>query len=180
MSNLFAAIRNRCRISLPRFIYALGIPQVGSATALLLAKNYGNFDNLQANMQAKETAKLVAIDGIGGEMAKDIVEFFGEEHNLKVISALRKYVTIDEYVNDEVSDSPFSGKTVVFTGTLEKYTRAEAKAVAQKLGAKVAGSVSAHTDFVIVGADAGSKAKKAAELGVKTLTEQEFALMITE
>jgi DNA ligase (NAD+) len=180
VSNLFAAIRQRRNISLPRFIYALGIPQVGSATALLLAKNYGTFDNLQADMQAKETAKLVAIDGIGGEMAKDIVEFFGENHNLQVIKELRKYVAVEEYVSDEITDSPLSGKTVVFTGTLEKFTRAEAKAVAQKFGAKVAGSVSAHTDYVIVGADAGSKAKKAAELGVKTLSEEEFAAMLQQ
>lgn len=178
VSNLFAAIRNRRIISLPRFIYALGIPQVGSATALLLAKNYGSFDNLQADMCAKETAKLVEIDGIGGEMAKDIIEFFGEAHNLQVIKELRKYVMVEEYVNDEITDSPLSGKTVVFTGTLEKLTRAEAKALAQKFGAKVAGSVSAHTDYVIVGDDAGSKAKKAAELGVKTLSEEEFKEMI--
>ncbi|MBQ4400215.1 MAG: NAD-dependent DNA ligase LigA, partial [Alphaproteobacteria bacterium] len=180
VSNLFAAIRQRRNISLPRFIYALGIPQVGSATALLLAKNYGTFDNLQADMQAKETAKLVAIDGIGGEMAKDIVEFFGENHNLQVIKELRKYVAVEEYVNDEIIDSPLSGKTVVFTGTLTQFTRAEAKAIAQKFGAKVAGSVSAHTDYVIVGADAGSKAKKAAELGVKTLSEEEFKEIINE
>jgi len=180
VNNLFTAIRNRRIISLPRFIYALGIPQVGSATALLLAKNYGTFDNLQADMQAKETAKLVEIDGIGGEMAKDIVEFFGEEHNLRVINELRKYVTVEEYVNDEITDSPLSGKTVVFTGTLEKLTRAEAKTLAQKFGAKVAGSVSANTDYVIVGADAGSKAKKAAELGVKMLSEDEFAQMTSK
>ena len=178
VSNLFAAIRQRRKISLPRFIYALGIPQVGSATALLLAKNYGTFDNLQADMCTRETAKLVAIDGIGGEMAKDIVEFFGEVHNLKVINELRKYVAVEEYVNDEITDSPLSGKTVVFTGTLTKFTRAEAKAIAQKFGAKVAGSVSAHTDYVIIGADAGSKAKKATELGIKTLSEEEFKEMI--
>lgn len=177
VSNLFAAVRQRRKISLPRFIYALGIPQVGSATALLLAKNYGTFDNLQADMCAKETAKLVSIDGIGGEMAKDIVEFFGEEHNLRVIKELRKYVTVEEYVNEEITDSPLSGKTVVFTGTLEKFTRAEAKAVALKFGAKVSGSVSAHTDYVVMGADAGSKAQKAAELGVKILSEEEFAQM---
>lgn len=180
VSNLFAAIRQRRKISLPRFIYALGIPQVGSATALLLAKNYGTFDNLQADMCTRETAKLVAIDGIGGEMAKDIVEFFGEVHNLKVINELRKYVAVEEYVNDEITDSPLSGKTVVFTGTLTKFTRAEAKAIAQKFGAKVAGSVSAHTDYVIIGADAGSKAKKATELGIKTLSEEEFAATLQQ
>ena len=178
VKNLFAAIRDRRQISLPRFIYALGIPQVGSATALLLAKNYGTLDQLQNDMCAKETAKLVSIDGIGGEMAKDIVEFFGEQHNIDVIKNLRRYVAVEDYVNEENLDSPISGKTVVFTGILENLTRAEAKALAQKFGAKVAGSVSSHTDYVIVGADAGSKAKKAAELGIKVLSEQEFLDLI--
>lgn len=174
VKKLFDAIQNRREISLPRFIYALGIPQVGSATALLLAKNYGTFDSLQADMCALKTDKLVAIDGIGGEMAKDIAEFFGENHNLQVIAKLRQYVHVADYVNEEIADSPLSGKTVVFTGTLEKLTRAEVKAVAQKFGAKVAGSVSAHTDYVVVGADAGSKAKKAAELGISVLSEAQF------
>lgn len=178
VQKLFAAIRERRTISLPRFIYALGIPQVGAATALMLAKNYGSFDNFQKDMVNVDTAKLVAIDGIGGVMAEDIVAFFAEEHNRRVIDELRKYVRVEEFVDDEVADSPFSGKTVVFTGTLEQMTRAEAKAKAQKLGAKVAGSVSSHTDYVVVGADAGSKAKKAAELGIKTLTEAEFLEVI--
>ena len=175
--NLFKAINARRTISLPRFIYALGIPQVGSATALLLAQNYGTFDALQAEMSARETAKLVAIDGIGGEMGNDIVEFFNEQHNISEINKLREYVNVEEFVDERRTDSELSGKTVVFTGTLEKMTRLEAKALAQKCGAKVAGSVSSHTDYVIVGADAGSKAKKAAELGIKTLTEAEFAEM---
>ncbi|MBQ9034639.1 MAG: NAD-dependent DNA ligase LigA [Alphaproteobacteria bacterium] len=171
---LFAAINARRNISLPRFIYALGIPQVGVATALLLAKNYGSFDVLQQDMLARETAKLVAIDGIGANMAQDIAEFFNEPHNIATVEALRAQVKIEEFVDEQIADSLLSGKTIVFTGMLEKMTRAEAKAVAQKYGAKVAGSVSAHTDFVIVGADAGSKAKKAAELGVKILSEDEF------
>ena len=178
VENLFAAISKRRRISLPRFIYALGIPQVGAATALMLAKNYVSFDSFEHDMVNKETAKLVAIDGIGGNMAQDIVEFFEEEHNLETIENLRKYVTIEDFVDEERLDSLLSGKTVVFTGTLQQMTRAEAKALSQKLGAKVAGSVSGHTDYVVVGADAGSKAKKAAELGVKTLTESEFLEMI--
>jgi DNA ligase (NAD+) len=177
VDNLFKAINARRTISLPRFIYALGIPQVGSATALLLAQNYGTFDALQQDMTARETAKLVAIDGIGGEMGNDIVEFFNEQHNLDEIAKLRQYVQVEDYVDERRTDSELSGKTVVFTGTLEQMTRAEAKALAQKFWAKVAGSVSNRTDFVVVGADAGSKAKKAAELGVKTLTEQEFAEM---
>lgn len=175
---LFDAVNARRKISLPRFIYALGIPQVGAATALLLAKNYGSFAALEQEMMARETAKLVTIDGIGANMAQDIVEFFNEPHNIGAIAALRKHVIIEEFVDDEIKDSPLSGKTVVFTGTLEQMTRAEAKAMAQKYGAKVAGSVSAHTDLVVVGADAGSKAKKAAELGVKTISEDEFLTMV--
>ncbi|MBQ8672336.1 MAG: NAD-dependent DNA ligase LigA [Alphaproteobacteria bacterium] len=177
VKNLFNAINARRTISLPRFIYALGIPQVGSATALLLAKNYNTFDALQSDMIAKETAKLVSIDGIGAEMATDIVEFFGEEHNLSVIEQLRRQIKVEDFINEEINDSQLSGKTVVFTGTLEKMTRLEAKALAQKFGAKVAGSVSSHTDYVIVGTEAGSKAKKATELGVKILSEEEFMEM---
>lgn len=177
VKNLFSAINSRRTISLPRFIYALGIPQVGAATALTLAKNYGTFAVLQHDMENRETEKLVAIDGIGASMGTDIVEFFCEEHNQKTIAELLKYVVIEDYVSDIKSDSPLNGKTVVFTGTLSGLARAEAKTIAQKCGAKVAGAVSGHTDYVIVGEDAGSKAKKALELGIKTLTEDEFLEM---
>ena len=177
VKNLFSAINSRRTISLPRFIYALGIPQVGAATALTLAKNYGTFAVLQHDMENRETEKLVAIDGIGASMGTDIVEFFCEENNQKTIAELLKYVVIEDYVSDIKSDSPLNGKTVVFTGTLSGLARAEAKAIAQKCGAKVAGAVSGHTDYVIVGEDAGSKAKKALELGIKTLTEDEFLEM---
>lgn len=180
VDNLFKAVRARKTISLPRFIYALGIPQVGSATALLLAQNYGSFEALQRDMTTRETAKLVAIDGIGGEMGNDIVEFFNEQHNINEINELRKYIKVEDYINERRTDSELSGKTVVFTGTLTQMTRAEAKALAQKFGAKVAGSVSSHTDYVVVGADAGSKAKKAAELGIKTLSEEEFIAMTAD
>ncbi len=180
VDNLFKAINARRTVSLPRFIYALGIPQVGSATALLLAQNYGTFDALQNDMTARETAKLVSIDGIGGEMGNDIVEFFNEQHNINEINVLRKYIKVEDYIDERRTDSVLSGKTVVFTGTLERMTRAEAKALAQKFGAKVAGSVSARTDYVVVGADAGSKAQKAAELGIKTLSEAEFIALTAE
>ena len=180
VDNLFKAVRARLTISLPRFIYALGIPQVGSATALLLAQNYGTFEALQRDMTARETAKLVAIDGIGGEMGNDIVEFFNEQHNINEINELRKYIKVEDYIDERRTDSELSGKTMVFTGTLTQMTRAEAKALAQKFGAKVAGSVSSHTDYVVVGADAGSKAKKAAELGIKTLSEAEFIAMTAD
>lgn len=177
VKKLFAAINSRRTISLPRFIYALGIPQVGAATALLLAKNYGTFTTLQHDMEKRETEKLVTIDGIGASMGTDIVEFFCEEHNQKTIAELLNFVTVEEYIDETVFGSPLNGKTVVFTGTLIGFARAEAKAMAQKCGAKVAGSVSAHTDYVVMGADAGSKAKKAQELGVKILTEDEFLEM---
>lgn len=177
VKKLFAAINSRRTISLPRFIYALGIPQVGAATALLLAKNYGTFTTLQHDMEKRETEKLVTIDGIGSSMGTDIVEFFCEEHNQKTIAELLNFVTVEEYIDETVFGSPLNGKTVVFTGTLIGFARAEAKAMAQKCGAKVAGSVSSHTDYVVMGEDAGSKAKKAQELGVKILTEDEFLEM---
>lgn len=178
VENLFKAINERRLISLPRFIYALGIRQVGAATSLLIAKNYGSFLHFMQEMQEEQIEKLLSIDGIGEAMAMDIVEFFKEEHNLKIIRQLLQEVKIEDFTDTAVYDSPISGKTVVFTGTLERMTRAEAKSKAQSLGAKVAGSVSAHTDFVIVGADAGSKAKKAQELGIRVLNENEFLQLI--
>ena len=111
-------------------------------------------------------------------MAKDIVEFFKEEHNMDIVDKLLKYVKINNYEQSEFENSFFADKTIVFTGTLEHMTRAEAKSIGVKLGAKVAGSVSSNTDYVIIGADAGSKAKKAQELGVKTLNEDEFLSII--
>lgn len=178
VENLFAAINRKRTISLDRFIYALGIRQVGTATSRLLAQNYGNFTTFMNDMRAKETAKLVSIDGIGGAMAKDIVEFFQEEHNLQIINKLLSFIKVEEFIDTAKHDSPISGKTVVFTGTLEQMTRSEAKAKALEMGAKVAGSVSSHTDYVIIGADAGSKAKKAQELGIAVLNEAEFLELI--
>ena len=178
VDNLFSAINEKRKISLPRFIYALGIRQVGTATALLIAKNYKNFNTFMADMKAKETAHIVSIDGIGASMATDMVEFFQEPHNIEVIEKLLKQIAIEEFIDDSRNDSPISNKTVVFTGTLQKMTRSEAKAKALSLGAKVAGSVSKNTDYVIVGADAGSKAKTAQELGIKILSEEEFLSII--
>lgn len=178
VENLFKAINAKRRISLPRFIYALGIRQVGTATALLIAKNYGSFKHFMEDMVAKETLKLVEIDGIGGAMAKDIVEFFAEEHNLKTIHKLLAEIIVEDFIDDTDYSSPIAGKTVVFTGTLEKMTRSEAKAKALSLGAKVSGSVSKNTDYVIMGAEAGSKATKAKELDIQILTEDEFLELI--
>lgn len=174
VDNLFNAINAKRTIPLPRFIYALGIRQVGTATARLLAKNYGSFNHFMQDMINKETAKLVAIDGIGAAMATDMVEFFQETHNIDIINQLLQQITVEDFIDTSRSDSPLSGKTIVFTGTLEKMTRAEAKAKALEAGAKVAGSVSQNTDYVILGTDAGSKAKKAQELGIAILSETEF------
>ena len=174
VDNLFAAINAKRKISLPRFIYALGIRQVGAATARLLAQNYGTFEAFMADMRLKETGKLVSIDGIGASMATDMVEFFQEAHNIDIINRLLIQIKVEPFIDTTRKDSVLSGKTVVFTGTLQRMTRAEAKAKAQEAGAKVAGSVSKNTDYVVMGADAGSKAKTAQKLGVTILSEEEF------
>ena len=178
--NLVAAIETRRTIPLERFIYALGIRQVGQATARMLAKQYGSLAAWRAAMEAAgdpetdEYRDLVNIDGIGPLVAADITAFFSEQHNKDVLQDLGELLTVEDFVSVDTGGSVFAGKTLVFTGTLETLTRSEAKARAETLGAKVAGSVSKKTDYVIVGADAGSKARKAAELGVETLTEAEW------
>ncbi len=176
---LFAAIDARRRIALERFIYALGIRHVGQANARLLALSYGTLERLLAAMAdaaGREGAaydELVAIDGIGPVLAGAILDFFAEPHNLAVVAALAREVTVEEAVPPAAS-SPLAGKVVVFTGTLTAMTRPEAKARAEALGAKVAGSVSARTDYVVAGADAGSKLAKAAAAGVTVLSEAEW------
>jgi DNA ligase (NAD+) len=184
VQKLLDAIEARRSIALDRFIYSLGIPQVGEVTARLLAKHYLSFKAFRAAMVEAGTVgsqarqDLGEINGIGPSVVDDLTAFFAEKHNTKVIDELEAAVTIEDFVPAALADSAIAGKTVVFTGTLEKMTRNEAKARAESLGAKVAGSVSSKTDFLIVGADAGSKAKKAAELGVKTLTEDEWLALI--
>jgi len=181
---LFRAIQERRSIGLDRFIYALGIRQVGQATSRLLAAHYSTLDALRAAMaeaQDPDTEAyktLVNINDVGASVARDILAFFHEDHNRQVLDDLASLLDVRPFERITVGeDSPFAGKTVVFTGTLETLSRAEAKARAQALGAKVAGSVSAKTDFVVAGADAGSKATKARDLGVTTLTEAEFLAM---
>jgi DNA ligase (NAD+) len=183
VAKLFEAIHSRRDISLNRFIYALGIRQVGEATAKRLAAHYGTLDKLVEAMRDKSEeaqADLLTIEDVGPSVAEDLKAFFSEKHNRDVVADLAKELNIEEYVVAAVSDSPVAGKTVVFTGTLTAMTRPEAKARAETLGAKVAGSVSAKTDYVIAGEDAGSKLKKAAELGVTVLTEQEWLKLISE
>ncbi|MCC7260652.1 MAG: NAD-dependent DNA ligase LigA [Alphaproteobacteria bacterium] len=183
VGNLMAAIDARRNIGLERFIYALGIRHVGETTARLLARNYGNYDAWVRAMEAAgDTAstayqELCAIDGIGEKVASEITGFFREPHNRTVLDALAREVRVKD-AEAVASNSPVAGKTVVFTGTLTRMTRSEAKARAESLGAKVAGSVSAKTDFVVAGEDAGSKAKKAKELGVNILSEEEWLELI--
>ncbi|GAB4354492.1 MAG: NAD-dependent DNA ligase LigA [Kiloniellaceae bacterium] len=195
-ANLVKAIEARRSIGLDRFIYALGIRQVGQATAKLLARNYNTLAHWRDAMTAayrerkkapearkpeevgEHYAELCNIEGIGMSVADDLVFFFGEDHNLKVLKDLESELTIEKVEAPATSGSPVAGKTVVFTGTLETMTRSEAKARAESLGAKVAGSVSKKTDYVVVGADAGSKAKKAEELGVAMLSEQQWRDLI--
>ena len=177
VSNLFEAIRKARQVTLQKFIYSLGIRQVGTATAYLIAKHYHTFANFMNAMVGQDLELLVSIDGIGAAMAKDIVEFFKEEHNLEVIENLLKVIEIEDFEQIINTESELYGKTVVFTGTLTSLTRSEAKSKALAMGAKVSGSVSANTDYVIAGENAGSKLKKAQELGVKIISEDEFNQM---
>ncbi len=178
VENLFNSINSRRTISLPRFIYALGIRQVGTATARLIAQHYHTFSAFMEDMIASDTAKLLNIDGIGPAMAKDIVEFFQEIHNISLINRLLEQITVSDFNETIAKDTPFAGKTLVFTGTLPNLSRSEAKAKALAAGAKVAGSVSKNTDYVVMGADAGSKAKTAQELGIKIISEEEFLVLL--
>ena len=186
VDNLMAAIAEKRNIDLDRLIYALGIRQIGGATARLLAKQYGSIDGWRGAMAAAQDREgeayreLTDIDGVGPSVAEDLLSFFAEAHNREVMEDLAALLAIADFAAPDVADSPVAGKTVVFTGTLETITRNEAKAKAESLGAKVAGSVSKKTDFVVVGADAGSKATKAADLGVAMLSEAEWLSMIGE
>lgn len=181
--NLFAATNLRRDIGIDRFLYALGIRHVGQATARLLSRHYETLDRLlDAMAKARECdseayQNLVDIDGIGPKVAEIIVGFFAEPRNRQAIDDLRDQIRVQDAELLE-SESEIAGKVVVFTGTLETVTRAEAKARAEALGAKVSGSVSAKTDYVIAGPGAGSKLKKAQELDVTVLSEADWFALI--
>ncbi|CAN7366656.1 MULTISPECIES: NAD-dependent DNA ligase LigA [Ensifer] len=181
---LYDAINTRRSIALQRFIYALGIRHVGETTAKLLARSYGTYEHFGEAMRDASTFtgdawnELNSIDGIGEVVARAIVEFYKEPRNLEVVTRLLSEVTPEAAEAPVASDSPVAGKTVVFTGSLEKMTRDEAKAKAESLGAKVAGSVSKKTDIVVAGPGAGSKLDKARELGVATMDEDEWLALI--
>jgi DNA ligase (NAD+) len=175
---LVAAIDERRHISFERFINALGIPQVGQATARLLARHYRSLARWRAEMEAAQDpesearAGLVDVHGIGEDMAADIIGFFAEPHNRAVLDDLAREIAVLDYeAPARRVASPLAGKTIVFTGSLDGMSRSEAKARAESLGANVTSSVSAKTDYVVAGADPGSKATKAATLGVAVLDE---------
>ena len=175
-SNLFDAIDEKRSIDLNRVIFALGIRHVGEAAANLLAIHFGKWEAFDAAMRSAEEGNaawndLLSIDGVGAVMANALATTFNQEAEIASIDRLVAQLSINDAVRPNTDGSPVAGKTVVFTGTLEKMTRAEAKARAEALGAKVSGSVSAKTDLLVAGPGAGSKAKKAAELGIETLDE---------
>ncbi|MGB7833283.1 MAG: NAD-dependent DNA ligase LigA [Xanthobacteraceae bacterium] len=181
--NLFGAINTRREIALERFIYALGIRHIGETTAQALARGYGTWKafNDAARAVAKGVAEaredMDALDQIGDTVIDAIASYFGESHNVKMVERLTEHVRIGAAERPR-TDSAVAGKTVVFTGTLEKMTRDEAKAMAERLGAKVSGSVSNKTDIVVAGPGAGSKLAKAKEFGVDVLSEDEWLKLV--
>ena len=184
IAKLFAAIEQRRRISLDRFIHALGIRHVGETTARLLARQYGEvraflgaMEEIARDVESAAAGELEALDGIGPVVVAALHDFFAEGHNRQVIDALLEEVT-PEPLQQLAADSPVAGKTIVFTGKLEQMTRDEAKALAERLGAKVSGSVSKKTDLVVAGPGAGSKLKKARELGVEVISEAQWLALI--
>jgi len=179
------AIDARREISLDRFIYALGIRHVGETTALALARGYGSWQAFHdaslkiAKGDAEAAAEMDALDQIGDTVIEAVKAYFGESHNRGIVERLTKQVTILDAQKPK-SNSAVAGKTVVFTGSLEMMTRDEAKATAERLGAKAAGSVSKKTDYVVAGPGAGSKLAEAKKHGVAVLTEDEWLKLIGE
>ncbi len=183
VTNLFAAIEARRRIRLDRLIFSLGIRHVGEVASGLLARHYGDWPSFEAAVTRAEPgnadwAELNSIDGVGIVLASSLVEAFHNTAERAAIDELVAHLTVEPVAARAPVDSPVAGKTVVFTGTLEKMSRAEAKARAEALGAKVAGSVSAKTDLVIAGPGAGSKAKDAERLGVEMIDEDAWLALI--
>ncbi|MBO6538521.1 MAG: NAD-dependent DNA ligase LigA [Rhizobiaceae bacterium] len=182
-SNLFAAIETRRTIPLDRMIYGLGIRHVGETTARTLARAYGSWKELHdaalavANGDSQAREDMDALDDIGGAVIDAVARYFGEEHNRDLVEKLAAQVNVVD-ADLPQSDSPVAGKTVVFTGALERMSRDEAKAMGEKLGAKVSGSVSSKTDLVVAGPGAGSKLKKAAELGIEVIDEDGWFKLI--
>jgi DNA ligase (NAD+) len=183
--NLFAAIEGRRQIALERFIFALGMRQVGETTALALARGYGSWEAFHdaclkvAKGDEEAIAEMDALDQIGDTVIASIAAYFSESHNRGIVERLTRQVTILDAEKPK-SNSKVAGKIVVFTGSLEKMTRDEAKATAERLGAKASGSVSKKTDYVVAGPGAGSKLAEAKKHGVAVLTEDEWLKLIGE
>lgn len=182
--NLFAAIDARRTIALHRLIFALGIRHIGEGNAKLLARHYGTVEAFRAAMiaagegeESEAYQDLNGIEGVGSVVANAIVEFFKEPHSVKAVDDLLGEITVQP-AEKAKTDTPIAGKVVVFTGSLEKFTREEAKATAERLGAKASGSVSKKTDYVVAGPGAGSKLAEAQKLGVKVLTEDEWLELV--
>mgnify|MGYP005850308897 CR=1 FL=1 len=188
IENLFKAIEARRSVPLDRFIYALGIRHVGETTARILANAYHTWEAFRAAVEAAMKGghgsdayqDIDNIEGIGETVVDALIDFFSEPRNRRAVEELLEEVTVQPYTPARAAKSPIAGKTIVFTGALERMTRNEAKAQAERLGAKVAGSVSKKTDYVVAGADAGSKLVKARELGVTILTEDEWLQLIDQ
>lgn len=186
VDNLFASIQSRRTIGLDRLIYALGIRHIGETTGRDLARSFGSWENFRKTVEmavaegpeGEAYQDINNIDGIGPSVADALVAFFGEEHNTRAVNDLVAHLTIEGVEAPAAVESTVAGKTVVFTGTLEKLSRSEAKAQAERLGAKVSGSVSKKTDYVVAGAQAGSKLTKAQDLGVTVLSEDDWIAMI--
>jgi DNA ligase (NAD+) len=183
--NLFAAIAVRREIALERFIYALGMRHVGETTARVLARAYGSWTAFHevclqlADGNVETRAEMDSLDQIGEAVIESLAMYFGEEHNRGIVERLIKQVHILDAEKPR-ADSIVAGKTIVFTGSLEKMTRDEAKAMAERLGARTSGSVSKKTDYLVAGPGAGSKLKNATALGVAVLTEDEWFALIGE
>jgi DNA ligase (NAD+) len=177
VKNLFVSINSARTIDLHRLIYALGIPQVGEVTAKILARHYPAWERLAELLKIQEKAvnELESLDGIGPVMAKDIVAFFHTPAQMEWVQNLLAHINIVPDRQAQAQNLPYVGKTIVFTGTLVNQGRQEAKALAERLGFKVVSSVSSKTDYVVIGADPGSKATKAKEFGVAILSEDEWA-----
>ncbi len=168
--NLNAAIEGARKIDLHRFLYAIGIPDVGEVTAKLLAKTFGNMDRVRHATYGE----LLVVDGIGDTMANEIVSFFADEHNNRVIDELLNQITVIDAKTNTNTDGPLMGKKIVLTGTLANYTRDEMRELLESMGARVQSSVSPKTDIVLAGADAGSKLQRATELNIPIWSESDI------